>query len=176
MKYRISITAWYLHMNRICQLLKKGEADLHMRPHRGTVTDDSLERDLAQATVKQALEEWLHCNSIPSLGSLLVKNESVAEGGLFTIYHDFYGKGLTKYANPGLLPRNALAELHSTLKYGPSVKLRILYSPANLTCQTAWWRLMGHTRLFALCYVESCRNGELIAHPYVIGDLHNSTL
>ena len=173
MKYRISITAWYLNMNRICQLLRRGETDLPLRPRRITLTDESLERDRAQAAVKQLLEEWLHCNSIPSLGSLLAKNERIAEGSLFTIYHDFYGKGLTKYANLEMLPRDASAEIHNTLKYGPPMKLRILYSPANLTCDTACWRLMGHTRLFALCYVESYRNGELTAHPYVIGDLHN---
>jgi hypothetical protein len=41
-----------------------------------------------------------------------------------------------------------------------------------LTSETAWSRLGGHTRLFAFCYIERNDDLEIIARPYVIGDLH----
>ena len=172
MKYTTSITAWYLHTNRISQLLNQKELGSSAPPFEVTSSDESLKADIAQARMKRLLEEWLHHNNIPSLGFLVEKNKKIAPGTHFTIYHDFYGKGLLKYANLPELPRTAVAELHTTLKYDQPMRLRILYHPANLTCQTAWSRLMRHMRVFAFCYLQSNNNNELIARPYIIGDLH----
>ena len=174
MKYTLTITAWYLNTERVCQLINSKQ----LMQHLGTLgnftgTTFALSREgMVQSAIKQELETWLHKNTIPSLGELIVKNQPINNGALFTIYQDFYGKGLSKYNNTKNLPRDAKAELHNKLKYSDNTRLRILYSPKNLICNTAWFRLGGHTRLFCFCYVERVENGEIIAHPYVIGDLH----
>jgi hypothetical protein len=130
---------------------------------------------LARTTIKHELENWLRDNPIPSLGEMLATNRPLREGDLFTIYHDFYGSGLSKYGNSNKpLPRNAIAELHNALKYDKTRRLRILYSPANLTSASAWSRLSGRTRLFCFCYIERAAATEIVARPYLIGDPHTS--
>lgn len=174
MKYTLTITAWYLNTKRVCQLINSKQLIQHLSTL-GNFTGPAFafsSEGIAQSAIKQELEAWLHKNTIPSLGELIVKNQPIKNGTLFTIYQDFYGKGLSKYNNVNSIPRNAVAELHNKLKYSENTRLRILYSPKNLFCNTAWSRLGGHTRLFCFCYVERVENGEIIARPYVIGDLH----
>ncbi len=128
----------------------------------------------ARAVVKHELESWLQRNPIPSLGELLATHKPLVVGNLFTIYHDFYGRGLSKYVSfTEPLPRDAIAELHNTLSYDKSRRIRILYSPMNLTSSSAWDRLSGRARLFCFCYIERAEPDEIIARPYLIGDPHS---
>lgn len=175
MKYKISFTAWYLNPERICQLVNAPVLAQHLSKLENFTGRAYAFSDvgIARSTIKQKLEEWLHCNSVPSLGELVVTDKPLREGTLFTVYQDFYGRGLSKYNNiQGPLPRNAIAELHNTLKYAKGTRLRIIYSPANLISSSAWDRLAGHTRLFCFCYVEKLTDNEIIARPYLIGDIH----
>ncbi len=174
MKYTLSITAWYLNTERVLQLINSQQLIQHLGAlggFSGRAFSQSSE-GIAKSAIKQELEAWLHNNTIPSLGELFVKNKSIENGTLFTIYQDFYGKGLSKYANTNTIPRDAIAELHIKLKYAENTRLRILYSPNNLISSSAWDRLGGHTKLFCFCYVERIEGGEIIARPYIIGDLH----
>ena len=103
---------------------------------------------------------------------LIARNTKLEPGTLFTIYYDFYGKGLPKYSRVREIPKDAMAELHNKLKYADDTRLRILYNPKNLTCDSAWNRLGGRTRLFCFCYIEKSNQNEIVARPYIIGDLH----
>jgi len=174
MKYTVSFTAWYLNPERIYQLVNAPTLAHHLDKLDGVSGRAFLHSDagIARSVVKQKLEEWLHCNPVPSLGELVVKGE-LREGKLFTIYQDFYGRGLSKYNDlAGALPRNAIAELHNTLKYDEQRRLRIVYSPANLISSSAWHRLSGRNRLFCFCYIEQVTDNEILARPYLIGDIH----
>lgn len=175
MKHNVTITAWYLNVSRICQLI--GGANLAKAAQilgnvRGPVFAFS-EEGITQATVKEQLERWLLRNPVPTLGELVTTGKKIKRGQRFTLYHDFYGKGLHNYNNPRKqLPRNAIAELHTKLRFKDSLGIRVLYSPKNLYSQSAWSRLSGHTKLFIFAYIESISSSEIVARPYIIGDLH----
>lgn len=175
MTYTVSFTAWYLNPERICQLVDAPTLAHHLNKLEGVSGTAFVGSDIgiARSVIKQKLEEWLHQNPVPSLGELIVKGSPLREGTLFTIYQDFYGRGLSKFNNSAKpIPRNAIAELHNTLKFDNGRKIRILYSPLNFTCSSAWNRLGGRTRLFCFCYVEHVSDTEIIARPYLIGDIH----
>ena len=132
MKYTVSFTAWYLNEERICQLIKP------------------IGWGNPRASAKHQLENWLQVNPIPTLGELIATNQPLKVGTLFTIYHDFYGRGLSKYARSGKsLPKDAIAELYNSLKYDENRQLHILYSPTNLTSASAWSRFPGGIASFA---------------------------
>lgn len=175
MTYTVSFTAWYLNPERICQLLNAPALAQHLGKLEnvsGRAFSNSA-AEVARGIIKHELENWLHCNSVPSLGELVVTGKPLRQGTLFTVYQDFYGRGLSKYNHiSGPLPRNAIAELHNTLKYDSGKKIRIIYSPTNLISSSAWHRLAGRTKLFCFCYVEQFSDTEIIARPYLIGDIH----
>ena len=174
MKYSVSFTAWYLNFDRIWQLLNPLELAEHFARLEGVTGRAYMNSSIgiARLMIKQKLEEWLHCNAVRSLGESIVTH-NLKPGDLFTIYQDFYGRGLSKYAGiPGDLPRDAVAELYNTLKYDSKRTIRIRFSPSNLISSTAWNRLGGHTKLFCFCYVESLSDGEIVGSPYLIGDIH----
>lgn len=174
MKYKLTITAWYLNIDRVLQLVNSRHLILrweNIDQKTGTVFSP-FQKEIARSLIKEELESWLHSNRIPSLGELVVKNSKLESGTLFTIYQDFFGKGLAKFSNMEKLPRDAIAELHNKLKYANDIQLRIIYSPTNLTSNSAWSRMSGHPRLFCFCFIEAATENEIIARPYVIGDLH----
>lgn len=175
MKYSIDFTAWYLNPDRISQLLDRDTlhefiATASSHSGRAHIFSDV---GIARNAIKHELERWLHNNPVPSLGELILSKKPLKTGQLFTVYQDFYGKGLAKYNKcRGPLPRDAIAELHNKLKFEDDRRLRILYSPDNLICSSAWHRLSGLTRLYCFCYIENADDAEIIARPYMIGDIH----
>lgn len=175
MKYAVDFTAWYLNQDRICQLLDRDTLHEYLATassHQGRAHIGS-DVGIARNAIKHELERWLHNNPVPSLGELILSNKPLASGQLFTVYQDFYGKGLSKfYHHHGPLPRDAIAELHNKSKFEDERRLRILYSPENLVCASAWHRLSGRTRLYCVCYIEAADEVEIIARPYLIGDIH----
>jgi hypothetical protein len=179
MKYPFSITAWYLQGDRLLQLLdakKLASYAPYLSSPGGIAACDST-LGLGRALLKQELEVWLKNNSVPSLGELLSKysDNPIPCGTKFTIIHDFYCKGLTKFQDCANIPLNAMAEIHTKTRYDGKVHLRIPYSPRNLIGASSWARLSGHARLFCFAYVESHVGEELIARPYAIGDFHGET-
>ncbi len=175
MKYCIDLTAWYLNPSRICQLLDQDTLNEYLKMANSQKGPVFYATDVGNArnAIKHELERWLHSNQVPSLGELILSKGTLRSGQLFTVYQDFYGKGLSKYRNrQGPLPRDAIAELHSKSKFEDKRKLRILFSPENLMSASAWSRLSGHTRLFCFCYIETFNGEEIIARPYLIGDVH----
>jgi hypothetical protein len=175
MKYKLHLTAWYLNPERICQLINSKALAQHLAAlgtHSG-IAHILSSAGVARSIIKQELESWLHVNEVPSLGELIARGRRLQPGDLFTTYQDFYGKGLRKYrdATRGL-PRDATAELHNSLPLESGKRIRVVYSPGNLTTATAWSRLSGHTRLFCFCYAEADSEQEVLAHPYLIGDAH----
>ena len=175
MKYKLNFTAWYLNVDRIYQLINSKELINHMSTLEGVQGSCYLgsPEGLARSVIKQSLEDWLHVNEIPSLGELIVQGKKLEKGQLFTIFQDFYGKGLSLFSDSmKTIPRDAVAEIHNKLKLKENIKIRIQYSPSNLINATAWNRMSGHTKLFCFCYIDDYKNNEIIARPYLIGDIH----
>ncbi|MFH2064743.1 MAG: hypothetical protein ABIK15_06070 [Pseudomonadota bacterium] len=177
--YKIDLTAWYLNVERICQLINSPallDSISVLSGFKGPAGMMSKE-GIAISVAQKSLEEWLQINVVPTLGELFAKETLPRQGQLFTIYHDFFGKGLSKYNSPSQeIPRNAVAQIHTKLKYNDEYRLRIFYHPNNLISQTAWSRLGGKSRFFVFAYIEQIENNEIFARPYVIGDLNNQFL
>ncbi len=176
MKYQLSFTSWYLNVERISQLINSKALMKHLLILNGYsgVSFVGTPQEISRSYIKQALEEWLHSNRIPSLGELIVSNSSLKNGDLFTIYQDFYCKGLKKYNDPRKpIPRDAVAEIHNKLKFDPEFKVRILYNPIHLIHGSSWSKLSGYTRLFCFCYIDKLENKNIIARPYIIADVHS---
>lgn len=179
MKYEADITALYLNQERISQLLNTPvltQAASTLRGFRGPSWVLSPE-GAARSTIAKLIGEWLQDNHVPSLGELFTKDKLPSVGDRFTIYHDFYGNGLTKYASQlKKIPRNAAAQIHNKLRFNKEYRLRIFFHPNNLICHSAWDILSGRSRLFAFAYIGKFLNGEIHARPYVIGDLHSDSI
>lgn len=179
MPYTIDLTAWYLNSDRILQLLNRKDLQQvqfilsGFKGPSGAMTNEGIARSI----LKKTLEEWLQNNKIPTLGELFTKSHHPKSGQLFTILHDFYGKGLKKINSPSKeIPRDATAEIYAKLKFSDDYKLRIFYHPDNLISQTSWSRLGGRSRFFCFAYIENVTSNEIHARPYVIGDLNNNFL
>ena len=118
MKYTVSFTAWYLNVGRISQLIRS-DTPVSFRRKLGNNSREVFAVSIdeqTQAVIMQRLESWLFKNPIPPLGVLLATGKVLKEGDLFTLYHDFYGRGLSKYGRSQKpLPRDAIAELHNAL-------------------------------------------------------------
>ena len=179
MKYKADITALYLNQERISQLLNTAvltQAASILKGFSGPSGVLSPE-GIASSTIAKLIGEWLQDNNVPSLGELFTKDSLPRVGQRFTIYHDFYGNGLPKYASQSTkIPKNAVAQIHNKLRFNSKYRLRIFFHPDNLICHSAWNILGGRSRLFAFAYIEKFLNGEIHARPYVIGDLHSDSL
>ena len=161
-KHHVGMTAWYLNVSRVQQLICSAGTGLH-----------ELYRAADVPSLARNLRQWLHANEVPSLGEIFARDALPTEGQRFSIYHDFYGRGLSKYRFPSIeIPRDAVADVHCTLSYDKNYRLTVPYHPTGLTCTTAWSKLSGHPRLFVLAYAERVSNDEVQARPYVIADLH----
>ena len=172
----IKITAWYLNPERITQLigteLVLGYANKNISGKVNVASEGAICRSL----LKEELEKWLTVNQVTPFEVMLHEGNMKA-GNHFTLYHDFYGKGLSNYSMEGLpLPRDVYAEIYTKFNTEYNYILRIIYSPNHLTSDSAWGRLGGRTRLFSFCYIEDIRDNEIIARPYIIGDLHSDCL
>ena len=177
-KYELSMTAWYLNPSRIAQLLDTPDLVQLLPVLKATPGPTGIftEAGIAQSAYKRAIEKWLAVNDVPSMGELISK-QRLKTGQIFTIYHDFYCKGLAQF-NSSLneIPRNAVAEIHHTLRYDGETRLRISYHPGNLTSMTAWSKLSGHERLFSFAYIDTLTKNEIHARPYIIADLNTPFL
>lgn len=165
MGQRIKITAWYLNPSRLFQLFDEEELIRHINKVKdvsGIVNAGSTEY-CSRELLSKSLESWLHTHRVPSIEEVLI-NSNIKQGQYFVFYKDFYGKGLNSPSKT--------AEIHSKLADGIT-KLRIKYSSTNLLTNTAWDRLSGHTRLFVFAYITDVFENEIIASPFVIGDLHD---
>lgn len=172
--HQIKITAWYLNVERIYQLIGSQTILENINRINGCTGRSHLlsPEGMARTFIKEELEKWLQGATVPTIGELITKNKVIEQGQLFTVYQDFYGKGLSKFQDIDLLPKGAVAELHNKLSCDESIRLRVPYSPQNIFSVTAWSRLGGHTRLFIFGYIEQKTTNEIIARPYIIGDLH----
>ena len=179
MKYQIDITAWYINTSRIPQLLNIDDLVQY-----GSILDSlgntlgALPHEAVNISIaKKVVEDWLRVNDVPSMGKLLTKERLPKDGQLFTIYHDFYGNGLLKYAPSSQeIPRNAIAQIHNKLKYNDNYRLRVFFHPGGLTSNSSWERLSGRSRMFVFAYIERMLDNEIHARPYIIGDLNNDFL
>jgi hypothetical protein len=173
---KVNITAWYLNSERVSQLIGSQRLLSIAQVLKGFSGRASLmsKEDITKTALKEEVENWLHNNSVPSLGECIAKKIKLKQGDLFTIFQNFYGKGLAKYSHfsENNLPNDAVAELHNKTQVDKNIRIRFLYSPKNIISSTAWSRLSGYTRLFVFGYIEKINSQEIIARPYVIGDLH----
>lgn len=173
-KLKIDMTAWYLNNERVMQLL--GSTFMSYAPmlaNSKSLEDIFSPVSRARTALIEGLKTWLQHNSVPSLCELIEKGE-IQDGARFTIYHDFYGKGLKGLEIDGPVPAGTICELHNKLRFMEvdPYRLRIQYSPAGLCNASAWSRLSGSSRLFVFGYIERLVDGDLFARPYFIGDLH----
>ncbi len=173
---KIKITGLYLNAERTYQLIGSERLLSASKLLDGYASRANIlsQEGIARTFLKEQIEYWLHNNETPTLGELLSKKVVLHKGQLFTIYQDFYGKGLSKYIHYSEenLPKEAFAVVHNKIQVDSNKRIRIHYSPRNLISSTAWNRLSGRTRLFVFAYIESATNKEIIARPYIIGDLH----
>lgn len=132
----------------------------------------------ARTFLLDGLKRILNERHFPSLCELLLRQNEVEPGTRFTIFHDFYGKGLKFNSRDPEGKKAVMAELHNKLKFSPDpddvpFTLRIQFSSTGLCNTTAWSRLSQRTKVFVFGYIESINEKEIIARPYLIGDLHN---
>jgi hypothetical protein len=167
------LTCWYLNRRRVMELIG---AEV-MAPRLGRIEriggHAHLQDMAVEGVFKDAITAWLEASKPPTLGELLI-SDTVAAGRIFTIYTNWFFKGLSavhraqmRDISP-LPPAMAYAKLDALR---PRAKVECRFHSEHLTASSSWSELSGQKTKFVMALITGL-DGDLIeAVPYVFGDL-----
>lgn len=158
------LTCWYLNQRRVIGLVGADS----VTPRLGRAGSFATEFIL-----KDALTEWMRSAKPPTLGQLLV-SDTLKSNSLFTIYTNFYCRGLSKVrqaldkGKQPVPPAEAYAKLDD-LRPGWRVSFRFHHD--HLTSNSSWSELVGQKQLFILGAATAISDQTIEAIPWVIAYL-----
>lgn len=166
------LTAWYLNRRRVIELIG-AENISPLLDRAGRMGGNEHLQELAIGGVfKDAITGWLGDAKPPTLGELII-GDKVAPGQVFTLYTNWFFKGLSevykaeKRGSP-LPPALAYAKL-DVFKDGARVECR--FHAEHLTSSSSWSELRGQATKFVLALITDVKGETIEAVPYVIADL-----
>lgn len=146
------ITPWFIHKRKLASVISELPPELLDYPERSITIGDVRLADF--------VFDWTQTNKVEPLGVLLAEDR-LAVGSLFTIYRDFYARPVRRSRN---------RELHIKLDHGARLIMEL--TPDHYTSTSALVRLSGHpANLFVLAYVMDVTSDTLVAAPLLIADL-----
>ncbi len=173
------LQCWYMQEERVLSLLGARQLEGCMAAMRqaSEIGEDFVRRATIEVILKGEIVAWLSSNEVETIGQQLISG-SIRPGNLFTLFQDFYGRGLSyRSLESGRRKAAQVAELYAKLDtYGFPGIIHIPFSVEHLRTNTAFSRLSGHTRLFVFGYIEEIKANEIQAHAYLIADLITNSL
>jgi hypothetical protein len=131
-------------------------------------------QDMAiESVFKDGIAAWLTTNKPPSLGALVVADQ-VAPGQMFTLYTNWFFKGLGDTHKAQLRGKTPLPLAQAYAKLDDLVagaRVEFAFSHEHLTSGSSWSELVGQKTKFVLGLVTAVSDGVITATPYVIADL-----
>jgi len=158
------LTCWYLNQHRVIELVGAESVSPQLR-RAGPFGTESI--------LKDALTAWMRSAKPPTLGQLLV-SDTLKSNSLFTIYTNFYCRGLPKVrealskGKQPVPPAGAYAKLDD-LRPGWRVSFRFHHE--HLTSNSSWSELAGPRQLFILGAATAISEQTIEAIPWVIAYL-----
>ena len=152
-----AITAWYANQHRLLESLAPDALSaLPTRVH------------LLNAMLGRLALEQIKSRGIRSIGRLLL-DEALLEGVLFTIEGKFTSKGFRKLDT--MSPKKDV-ELRMTLnEFGDNRTLSIRFNTRGILTSSGFQNLSEGGSFFVSGFVRTITEADIIAAPYVIGDL-----
>jgi hypothetical protein len=122
--------------------------------------------------MKNAVVEWMRANS-PSPLEVLLAEQKLKSGALFTHHSNFFFPGFSKVAearrkNKPVKPAIAYSKLG---KWRPGGKLEFEFHHEHLTSNSSWSELSGQKRSFVLGVVTDLQGVKIKCVPYVIANI-----
>ena len=168
------LTCWYLNQRRTIELVGTQVVASGLDELRSMSEADDYLYKLAQLSIlKDLLVNWLRSANPPTLGQLLI-TDTLRTDSLFTIYTNFYCRGLSKakaaiHKNTDPIP---LAEAYAKLDaLRPGWRVSFPFHHEHLISNSAWIQLSGQKTLFVLGAVTKIKNKTIEAIPWVIASL-----
>jgi hypothetical protein len=166
------LTTWYLNKRRVIELVGAETISPVLDRVRRMGGNEHL-RDLTISGVfKDTITDWLDAAKPPTLGELII-GDKVAPGQAFTLYTNWFFKGLSdiyKAKQKGKPPPPALAYAKlDAFKDGARVECR--FHAEHLTSTSSWTELSGQATKFVLALITEIKGDVIEAVPYVIADL-----
>ena len=170
MSVPFDLTCWYLNQRRIIELV--GNSSLSKHASGNFDSNDHLAVLRQMQVVKDAAVDWMKLANPNSLGMMLAEN-TLATGKIFTHYDKFGFKGLGRYEEAKAKGRNApVPHAYSKLEaYGENLRLEIDFFPDHLTSASARHELSGQKRKFFLGLVDEVTSTCIKAIPYIFANI-----
>ncbi len=166
MSVPFDLTCWYLNARRIVEITKVAPSPSP------TEVDGQMARLVHLMQLKNAVVTWMGANGPPSLEVLLAQ-EKVVPGVVFTHHSNFFFSGLSKIA--AALEKNKpnkLAVGYSKLDgWRPDGRLQFDFDYEHLTSNSSWSELSGQARKFVLGVVKDVTGNTINCIPYVIANI-----
>lgn len=169
MSVPFDLTCWYLNARRIAEITGVTPFALPgaLDPHTAQTTQ------LIQ--LKNAAVAWMKANGAMPLEVLLAE-EKLAPGAMFTHHSNFFFSGLSKVAEarrkgkPVKQPATAYSKLDEWQQGG---RVEFEFNDEHLVSDSAWHELAGQQRKFVLGLVTGIQGGAIKCVPYVIANIVN---
>lgn len=167
------LTCWYINARRIIELT--GVDSVFSRSIANWNAGDHLQKLAEIAALKDAAVDWLQVEKPSSLGMLITENR-LNEGQLFTHNSNFWFKGLSSVSARYRQEK----EFNQPIGYAKlpewREKGRVLFEfhPDHLTSNSSWSSLSGQARKFVLGAISEIRESTIYAILYLIANVvHN---
>jgi hypothetical protein len=160
-KPTLKVNSWYVNEHRVLEQIAGPEVIAHLRDQEGEI----LERAYRVAILSPLVADWVRSRSIPRIEQLALAGE-LKEGVLFTCDATFRSKGVSSRS-----PNKQAALKLELSAFGEHKTLVVTFNTAGLTTESAWTALSGQPRVFVVGFIRQITEEEVVATPYVIGDL-----
>jgi hypothetical protein len=159
------LTCWYLNARRVAELVGRSPS----YPQAG---DEQARRIGQIIAAKNSVVQWLQDNSPASL-EVLLSEDQVAVGSLFTHHSNFFFSGLSKVAearrkSKQVKPASAYSKLE---EWRPGGRVEFEFHDEHLTAGSSWTELAGQKRMFVLGLVTDIQDTVIKCLPIVIGNI-----
>jgi hypothetical protein len=170
MSIPFDLTCWYLNARRIVEITgcdptePPSHADAHMA------------KLVHLRQLKNAVIAWMGANN-PSPIEVLLAQDKVTPGAVFTHHSNFFFSGLSKVADARrkdrpVKPATAYSKLDGWCSGG---KVKFDFHDEHLTSNSSWSELSGQVRKFVLGVVKNIDGSTIQCVPYVIANLVDPT-
>lgn len=159
------LTCWYINARRVAELVGLPESSQQ-------AGDEQARRVGQIIATKNSVVRWLRERS-PTPLEVLLSQEKLTVGNLFTHHSNFFFSGLSKVAearrkNKPVKPATGYSKLE---EWRPGGRIEFEFHDEHLTAGSSWTELAGQKRMFVLGLVTDIQDPIIKCVPYVIGNI-----
>ena len=167
------LTCWYINQRRVVELVGTEAIAPRLGGFQRSDRFGDLQNIVIEGVFKDAITDWLTTSKPPTLGELLI-SETVAPGKIFTLYTNWFFRGLSDVHKAQMRGRNPLPAALAYAKLDwvrAGAKVECRFHAEHLTANSSWTELSGQKTKFIMALITAVTGDLVEAVPYVIADL-----